>query len=98
MPYLSHDIRIVVRIYANTKGLARACALARIVESPSYVEQFAKGFTQSQPLFDFVDTGEGKERADYKIKGRQHHSEENREIPLCSPTDAFVKQNSSNYI
>ncbi|KAI9774907.1 MAG: hypothetical protein M1840_000123 [Geoglossum simile] len=68
MPYLSHDIRIVVRIYANTKGLARACALARIVESPSYVEQFAKGFTQSQPLFDFVDTGEGKERADYKIK------------------------------
>ncbi|KAH0547914.1 hypothetical protein GP486_008345 [Trichoglossum hirsutum] len=70
MPSLSHDIRIVVRVYANTKGLARACALAGIVASPAVMEQFARGFTQSQPLFDFVDTGEGKERADYKIKGK----------------------------
>jgi hypothetical protein len=73
MPLLPHDIKIVVRVYANTKGLARACALARVVDSPIMVEQFARGFTQSQPLFDFVDTGEGKERADYKIKGERQY-------------------------
>lgn len=35
------------------------------------LQQFASGFTGRQPLFDFVDVGDGKEKADQKIKGTQ---------------------------
>ena len=33
------------------------------------IEEFARGFTGSKQLFDFVDVGMGKDRADDKISG-----------------------------
>ncbi|KAI9828803.1 MAG: hypothetical protein M1832_001908 [Thelocarpon impressellum] len=64
---LGSDYKIVARIYANTKGLADTCFRAGIVDKPSKVEEFARGFTQSKHLFDFIDVGSGKERADSKV-------------------------------
>ncbi|KAI1907067.1 hypothetical protein LOZ53_002023 [Ophidiomyces ophidiicola] len=59
--------KIVTRIYANVRGLAEACFKAGIVERPAIIEDFVRGFNGSKLLFDFVDVGSGKDRADDKI-------------------------------
>ncbi|KAL1999242.1 hypothetical protein VTN02DRAFT_4831 [Thermoascus thermophilus] len=59
--------KIITRIYANVKGLADACFKAGIVNKASLVEDFVRGFNGSRLLFDFVDVGTGKDRADDKI-------------------------------
>jgi len=63
------DAKVVVRIYANVKGLAKVCYDAKIVRHPDNVEDFARGFTRGRTLCDFVDVGPGKDRADAKITG-----------------------------
>ena len=55
------DYKIVTRIYANIKGLGDVCNRSGIIESPQLVEEFARGFTGSKQLFDFIDV-------------RSHHS------------------------
>ncbi|KAL8765568.1 MAG: hypothetical protein Q9209_007399 [Squamulea sp. 1 TL-2023] len=60
--------RIIVRVYANIEGLLKKFAYIGFTEEENALRQFVAGFTQSQPLFDFVDAGQGKERADHKIK------------------------------
>lgn len=66
---LPSDNNIVVRIYANIKGLAETCCKAGIISKASTVEDFTRGFTRSKHLFDFVDVGHGKDRADDKLSG-----------------------------
>ena len=65
----SEDMDIMVRAYANLKGLAQACAQSGKVKHVADLALFAVGFTKRQALFDFVDVGAGKERADNKIRG-----------------------------
>ena len=69
VPGLSSDYKILTRIYANFKGLGDVCHKAGILTKPSTIEEFARGFTGSKHLFDFVDVGMGKDRADEKISG-----------------------------
>ena len=69
IPDLSSDYKIVTRVYANLKGLGDVCHKAGILTKPSTIEDFARGFTGSKHLFDFVDVGIGKDRADEKISG-----------------------------
>ena len=57
---LPSDVRIVTRIYANLKGLGDACRKSGILSTSSMIEDFARGFTGSRQLFDFVDVGVGK--------------------------------------
>lgn len=61
--------KIIIRVYANIEGLLKKYAYIGFTEEERNLRQFVAGFTQSQPLFDFVDAGQGKERADHKIKG-----------------------------
>ena len=67
--------KIIIRIYANLEGLLKKYAYIGFAEEERSLRQFVWGFTQSQPLFDFVDVGQGKERADHKIRGPSpcHH-------------------------
>ncbi|KAL8731381.1 MAG: hypothetical protein Q9166_003473 [cf. Caloplaca sp. 2 TL-2023] len=67
LPDIPSDCRIVTRIYANLKGLSDICWKAGLLEKPSLVEEFYRGFTGSKILFDFIDVGPGKDRADEKI-------------------------------
>ena len=60
---------IIVRAYANLKGLGPACVKMGKMKGSASMSSFAQGFTQSHGLFDFVDVGPGKERADNKIRG-----------------------------
>jgi hypothetical protein len=56
-------------MYADVQGLADACHKAGVVPSIAHVEEFVKGFTRGRILFDFIDVGQGKDRADEKISG-----------------------------
>ena len=59
-PGVPSDVKIVTRIYANLKGLGDVCKKSGIISTSSTVEDFARGFTGSKQLFDFVDVGVGK--------------------------------------
>ncbi|OCL12585.1 hypothetical protein AOQ84DRAFT_372948 [Glonium stellatum] len=67
MPSIPSDVKIVARIYANVKGLADVCVRAGVVDDVTQVEDFVRGFTRGRTLFDFVDVGSGKDRADEKL-------------------------------
>ncbi|KAI4247084.1 MAG: hypothetical protein L6R42_009737, partial [Xanthoria sp. 1 TBL-2021] len=60
---------VVVRAYANVRGLGKACVKNNLMKSTADLGLVANGFTGRHPLFDFVDVGLGKERADHKIRG-----------------------------
>ena len=65
---LAHT-RIIVRAYADVKGLQARCIKNEKMKPGSSMLQFTHGFNQRQGLFDFVDVGPGKESADNKIRG-----------------------------
>lgn len=64
---LSYDV--VVNVYANKVGLARALVHANYLDHPAKLDQFFCSFSQGQRLFQFIDCGPGKERADAKLRG-----------------------------
>jgi hypothetical protein len=66
---IPHDSRIVCRIYANVRGLGDVLARTGAIEETGQFGDFVRGFTQQQALFDFVDVGPGKDRADEKLVG-----------------------------
>ncbi|KAJ9295213.1 hypothetical protein DTO271G3_6383 [Paecilomyces variotii] len=59
--------KIITRIFANVQGLAETCVKAGIIEKASVFQDFVRGFNGSRLLFDFVDVGTGKDRADDKL-------------------------------
>ena len=90
-PTLSSDFKIVTRVYANLKGLGDACYKFGLLNNSSLMEDFARGFTGSKQLFDFVDVGSGKDRADDKISGKalqvsrnDHPDEKTESLQRCS--------------
>lgn len=60
--------RLVVKLYLNLGSLSRVYEMKRIVRASHMLDCY-KGFLQSQPLFDIIDCGKGKEGADEKIRG-----------------------------
>ena len=69
--------KIMTRVYANVKGLAEACTRSGLIDSPSVVQDFVRGFNESKMLFDFIDVGVGKDRADGKVAELfKHHLDE----------------------
>ncbi|KAF2024785.1 hypothetical protein EK21DRAFT_77906 [Setomelanomma holmii] len=61
------NVRIVCRIYANARGLTEVLLRKGIIDDKSVFEDFTRGFTRGKSMFDFVDVGSGKDRADEKI-------------------------------
>jgi hypothetical protein len=60
----------MVRIYANLAGLSNTLARAGLAGNESRsIAPFTASFTRSQDLFDFIDAGDKKEGADFKIRG-----------------------------
>ncbi|OAX77899.1 hypothetical protein ACJ72_07797 [Emergomyces africanus] len=59
---------VVVRVYANLKGLRRTYHEAHILDDENDLELFVRGFNMGHPMCDFVDAGAGKECSDDKIR------------------------------
>jgi hypothetical protein len=60
---------VMVQIYLSLDKLAMKLAQVGLVRTPSELRIFAQRFSVNQPLFSIIDVGQGKERADHKIKG-----------------------------
>lgn len=61
--------KIVVRIFANVKGLGNTYHQAGIIDMTSVMDDFVRGFNESGLLFDFIDVGQSKGSAEDKIAG-----------------------------
>lgn len=61
--------RVLCRIYANVRGLGDVLVRTGAVATIEDFEDFVRGFTRAKSLFDFIDVGAGKDRADEKIIG-----------------------------
>jgi len=60
---------IMVQIYVSLDKLAQKLAQVGLLKHPHEMRVFAQSFSVNQPLFSIIDVGQGKERADYRIKG-----------------------------
>ncbi|KAK3374735.1 hypothetical protein B0H63DRAFT_549016 [Podospora didyma] len=61
--------QIKLRVYANVHGLSKALAKTGVVGAESRsLASFIAGFNRSHGLADFVDAGELKENADFKLR------------------------------
>lgn len=68
--------RIMVRVYSNLAGLSKLLARHGMAGNEARsLAPFAASFTRSHDLFDFVDAGDKKEGADFKIRGTLAHSQ-----------------------
>jgi hypothetical protein len=63
------DCEIMVRVYANVAGLSKHLSKNNLVGADKRsLAPFIAGFNRSYGLADFVDAGELKENADFKLK------------------------------
>ncbi|KAL4801159.1 hypothetical protein BDV19DRAFT_8865 [Aspergillus venezuelensis] len=60
--------KIITKMYVNMKSLCDACVWGGITTDPSILDEFARGFNGSSPLFDLIDVGLGQNAAHDKIK------------------------------
>lgn len=65
----NHDHKIVIKVYANLRGLTKTYTTNSIVPHTAAFHEFLLGFNKAHPLCDFIDAGNQKEAADTKIKG-----------------------------
>lgn len=61
---------VMVQIYLSLEKLGMKLAQVGLVRTSQDMRIFAQRFSVNQPLFNIVDVGQGKERADHKIKGK----------------------------
>jgi hypothetical protein len=62
-------MEVMVNVYANKTGLARTLYDAGMTDHPNGIETFFQSFSRGKSLFQFIDCGPGKERADAKLRG-----------------------------
>ncbi|KAJ0370075.1 hypothetical protein COL26b_010178 [Colletotrichum chrysophilum] len=69
-PDMPHHSQVMIRVYANLKGLAKVYHDTQILKNVETLNDFVRGFNRGSYLCDFVDAGNGKECADEKVKAR----------------------------
>jgi len=67
------DWSIMVQIFANLDGMARKLYACGKITDAQHFLKLIREFNSTQPLFSFVDVGQGKERADNRMRGMPHH-------------------------
>lgn len=63
-----HDHKIVIRVYANLRGLSKTYADKGLLLNATAFADFVSGFNKAHALCDFVDAGNHKEAANTKLK------------------------------
>jgi hypothetical protein len=59
----------MVQIFYNMEGLSHKLRSLGIFKNTNEMAPFARAFSLNKALFNFVDVGSGKERADHKVRG-----------------------------
>ena len=60
---------MLVKAFANIDGVQKALVQNQKIVKAANIRNFVRGFNQRRPLFDLIDVGYGKERADSNIRG-----------------------------
>ena len=76
----AHPLQVVVRVYANMKGLAKTYKELEILPESTFLE-FIGGFNRGVVMCDYVDAGNGKECSDKKVNG-ELYSDYSTTIPF----------------
>jgi hypothetical protein len=92
LPTTSHPLKVIVRVYANMKGLAWIYKELDILREDQ-LDEFVRGFNMGNIMCDFVDAGNGKECADKKVGGRSHYVEQVSQVFVS--TDITKRLSSS---
>ena len=71
-PAVAHHIQVVIRVYANMKGLAKTYKDAEVLPQLASFDEFVRGFNMGDSMCDYVDAGNGKECSDEKMKGTRY--------------------------
>jgi len=66
--YIPPQCQVVTRVFYNGQGTA-SLEVRTGRAAKGRLSEFARAFNESGPLFDYLDCGSGKERADSKIQG-----------------------------
>ncbi|KAK3337556.1 hypothetical protein B0T19DRAFT_413070 [Cercophora scortea] len=65
---VSPNLQVLVRVYANMRGLAKTYKEMDILPDVASLDEFVRGFNMGDALCDFVEAGNGKECSDEKVK------------------------------
>lgn len=57
-------------MYADVRGHADVLVRLGTIEALEDFDEFVRGFNRAKTMFDFIDVGAGKDRADEKITGK----------------------------
>jgi hypothetical protein len=79
----------MVQVYLSLDKLAQKLSQVGLLRTPQELRTFAQHFSVNQPLFSIIDVGQGKERADHKIKGKH--------CPLIGRSNAETQRNASYF-
>lgn len=63
----THHLQVIIRVYANLKGLSGTYNDMEVLSEHTFSE-FVSGFNMGDVLCDYVDAGSGKECSDEKVK------------------------------
>ncbi|KFA66940.1 hypothetical protein S40285_05734 [Stachybotrys chlorohalonatus IBT 40285] len=67
IPATAPHLRVVIRVYANVKGLAKTYKEMEVLSEPVFNE-FIRGFNMGNASCDYIDAGDGKECSDKKVE------------------------------
>ena len=67
-PEHPRDMKLVIHIYANLRGLSKAYCDSGILKERDELDRFVCGFNKEHPFCHIIDAGNGKECSDYKIR------------------------------
>lgn len=65
------ELPFILKLYANVDKLREAMFRHGMEEASNLLRDFCRGFCQTGGLSEFIDVGDGKDRADHQIKGER---------------------------
>lgn len=65
------ELPFLLKLYANIDKLGKTMFRHGMYEVSNRLHDFCCGFCQTGGLSEFIDVGDGDNRADYKIKGKK---------------------------
>ena len=68
LPTTAHRFQVVVRVYANVKGLAKTYKEMEILPEFASFDDFIRGFNMGNVMCDYGDAGNGKDIQTRKSK------------------------------
>jgi hypothetical protein len=87
--YPGSDLPIMVNMYASLGGIAGKLTETGVINRPSDIHDFVRGFNTSQDLFNIIDVGAGKEKADHKVRGSFQYFGYISSVQLTWKTEMF---------